>query len=240
MAGSYALRIVFATVALGAAGAQAQTDLNAGMTPPQLFSANCATCHRSPQGLARGRDPSSLANFLRDHYTTRPAIAAALASYLTSVRGQPRQPPTTQAPTVSDQTGTASGAARTGAARPLEKLAPATVERLKSFASDADAAKPSTDAAERGLPRLLDYAGSGVGADAKREAAAAAPRAILPPAEQGLRPSQPVPPPPEGGVRDNDKGAAGKSAVSAPAAPMSSGPPPSSAASTPQSNEDGQ
>ena len=145
MASSYALRGLIAAVVFGAAGAQAQTDLNAGMSPAQLFSANCSACHRSPQGLSRGRDPGTIANFLRDHYTTRPGIAVALAQYLASMRGPPPRPPAAagQGPASAEQTGTAAVPARTPPARPIEKLANATVERLKSFATDADAAKPS-------------------------------------------------------------------------------------------------
>ena len=51
--------------------ALAQTDYSAGKTPPQLFASDCAACHQSPQGLARGRDAGTLTGFLRDHYTTR-------------------------------------------------------------------------------------------------------------------------------------------------------------------------
>ncbi|MGA8989989.1 MAG: hypothetical protein WB500_06340, partial [Rhodoplanes sp.] len=84
MVRSFALGGLIGLAALGAPDARAQTDLSAGMSPAQLFAANCAACHRSPRGLARGRDPATVAYFLRDHYTTRPGIAAALASYLAS------------------------------------------------------------------------------------------------------------------------------------------------------------
>src|SRR5947209_6495121 len=32
-------------------------NLGAGKTPAQLFASDCATCHRSPAGLAKGRGP---------------------------------------------------------------------------------------------------------------------------------------------------------------------------------------
>ncbi|MGC2774663.1 MAG: hypothetical protein WA418_03395, partial [Bradyrhizobium sp.] len=56
------------TMALGSsAGAQ---DFSVGKTPAQLFATDCAACHKTAQGLARGKDASSLASFLREHYTT--------------------------------------------------------------------------------------------------------------------------------------------------------------------------
>jgi hypothetical protein len=72
---------------LGATGAAAQTDLTAGKSAAQMFSSDCSACHRSASGLSRGRDPSSVARFLRDHYTTNPNNAGALAGYLSGVGG---------------------------------------------------------------------------------------------------------------------------------------------------------
>lgn len=176
MAKAYALSGLLVLVSLGATGAHAQTDLNAGMTPSQLFAANCAACHRSPQGLARGRDPYALAGFLRDHYTTRPTTAGAIASYLASIRSAaPARPPAAQDPAAGTGGGDQGGQpARTAPARPLDRLANATVERLRTFAVSADPAKPAdANAPERGA-RLSAYAASGVPARALRETAVAA------------------------------------------------------------------
>ena len=57
-------------VAFASASAPAQ-DLTAGKTPAQLFRSDCAECHRSPGGIARTRDARALADFLREHYTTK-------------------------------------------------------------------------------------------------------------------------------------------------------------------------
>jgi hypothetical protein len=58
-------------------------DLTAGKTPAQLFRSDCGACHRSPNGLVRERgDVSGLADFLREHYTTKSDTAAALAAYV--------------------------------------------------------------------------------------------------------------------------------------------------------------
>lgn len=72
-------------VGLSAVPAPAQ-DLEAGKPPQALFSANCSACHKSPQGLARGRNVSS---FLQTHYTAGSQSAAALAAYLLSVGDPP-------------------------------------------------------------------------------------------------------------------------------------------------------
>jgi hypothetical protein len=67
--------------ALGAGSAAAQ-DYTAGKTAAQLFQSDCSACHKSPGGLAKGRDARTLASFLREHYTTKEESAAALAAYV--------------------------------------------------------------------------------------------------------------------------------------------------------------
>ncbi len=75
---------VLPSLALGQA-----TDYSAGKTPAQLFSGDCSACHKSPRGLAKTRDPRSLAGFLREHYTTKGESAGALAAYLLGNPGTP-------------------------------------------------------------------------------------------------------------------------------------------------------
>jgi hypothetical protein len=86
-------------------GAGAQ-DLDAGKTPAQLFSAHCAACHRSPQGLAK--QTFTLGSFLRQHYTTSSATASALAAYVAAAgpapeprRGQQGRRETARTPVVN-------------------------------------------------------------------------------------------------------------------------------------------
>jgi len=75
----------FATAAvLTAAVAHAQ-NLDQGKPPAKLFADSCASCHRSPRGLAKGRFSLTLYWFLKDHYTSSSDSARALASYLESV-----------------------------------------------------------------------------------------------------------------------------------------------------------
>jgi hypothetical protein len=78
-----------ALIAFGAAAREARAqDLDAGKTPPQLFSSTCTACHRGPQGLAQGRNAGAVATFLRQHYTTGPRTASELAGYLVAVGGE--------------------------------------------------------------------------------------------------------------------------------------------------------
>src|ERR1700761_8977357 len=63
--------------------ALAQENLDAGKSASQVFAGTCTACHKSPRGLLKTVSPS-LPGFLRQHYTTSPNMAGALASYLVS------------------------------------------------------------------------------------------------------------------------------------------------------------
>ncbi len=60
-------------------------DFTAGKTPAQLFRSDCGECHRSPNGLVKGRDVGGLTAFLREHYTTKSDTAAQLAAYVSGL-----------------------------------------------------------------------------------------------------------------------------------------------------------
>jgi mono/diheme cytochrome c family protein len=69
-------------------------DLDAGKSGARLFADSCATCHRSPRGLAKGRFRLTLYLFLQQHYTSSADAASALSTYLQSVdtsAGKPAQ-----------------------------------------------------------------------------------------------------------------------------------------------------
>ena len=72
----------------GAAHAQ---NLDQGKSPAKLFADSCATCHRSPRGLAKGRFRLTLFLYLQDHYATSSSSAWALSSYLESVASPQRR-----------------------------------------------------------------------------------------------------------------------------------------------------
>jgi hypothetical protein len=81
--------VVGALFALAGAPAPATAqDFTAGKTPAQLYATDCAECHRTPNGLAKGRDVKTLAGFLREHYTTKSDSAGALAAYVSGFTGR--------------------------------------------------------------------------------------------------------------------------------------------------------
>jgi mono/diheme cytochrome c family protein len=62
-------------------------DFDAGKSAPQLFEANCSTCHHTPHGLAKRMNSWSLDSFLREHYTASRASADTLSAYLLAQSG---------------------------------------------------------------------------------------------------------------------------------------------------------
>jgi hypothetical protein len=80
-------------VMMSVGAAQAQENLDAGKTGPQLFASDCQICHKRPQGLSRAGGISDLQHFLSLHYTASEQSAAVLAKYLKSVdRGAAAEP----------------------------------------------------------------------------------------------------------------------------------------------------
>lgn len=67
-------------------------NIDEGKSAARLFADNCATCHRSPHGLAKGRFRVTLYLFLQQHYAANSSSAWALASYLESVEDARRAP----------------------------------------------------------------------------------------------------------------------------------------------------
>nr|WP_245477880.1 hypothetical protein [Bradyrhizobium guangxiense] len=81
--------IGLAAAAVLTATVAAAQNLDAGKSPAKLFADGCATCHRSPRGLAKGHISLTLSWFLKDHYATSSDSAKALAAYLQSVDEPP-------------------------------------------------------------------------------------------------------------------------------------------------------
>lgn len=80
----FALSVGGALMLLAGVPARAE-NLDAGKSPARLFADSCATCHRSPRGLARGRFRLTLYLFLQQHYSSSSTSASALTSYLESL-----------------------------------------------------------------------------------------------------------------------------------------------------------
>lgn len=85
--------IIIAALTTGAVRAE---NLDAGKSGATLFAATCATCHRSPRGLAKNRFSFTLSLFLQQHYTSSATSAQVLTAYLQSAdapRGKPQPLP---------------------------------------------------------------------------------------------------------------------------------------------------
>ena len=78
------LLVLAVIVATGGSVAVAQ-NLDQGKSAPKLFAESCASCHRSPRGLAKGRFHLTLYLFLQKHYSSGSSSAWALTSYLESI-----------------------------------------------------------------------------------------------------------------------------------------------------------
>ena len=180
--GKISVRSLTFVAGLCVAPALAQ-DFSAGKTAAQLFASDCAACHKSPGGLAKGQSAGSLTSFLREHYTTKPESAAALAAYLvspgnaraaaapvTSPKGnddkpapKPRPAATATAPAAEPdkQAEAAPAAPREAAKPPVDPV----VAKLNSYAAARGEPK---DTARVALPanKLESYANSGTGAEA--------------------------------------------------------------------------
>jgi hypothetical protein len=118
-------------------------DLEAGKPPQALFSANCSACHKTPQGLAHGRNVSS---FLQTHYTTGSQSASALAAYLLSVGDPPPPPPSAAGRRRGEPAAAAAARAPEPAApRPPDARPARLDERLPDFTrpGQATAAQPT-------------------------------------------------------------------------------------------------
>jgi hypothetical protein len=75
--------LAIGSLVLCAAGpAAAQGNLDEGKTAAQLFAADCANCHKSPQSVSSTRWFFGLESFLTEHYTSSRQSAAILAAYL--------------------------------------------------------------------------------------------------------------------------------------------------------------
>jgi outer membrane biosynthesis protein TonB len=70
----------------------AQTNIDQGKTPAELFASDCAACHKTTRGLANGENSLSLSVFLREHYTASRDQAAALAAYVLANGGNAPAP----------------------------------------------------------------------------------------------------------------------------------------------------
>jgi hypothetical protein len=74
----------------------AQVNIDQGKSAADIFSNVCTACHKTPRGLAAGKNSLMLSAFLREHYTASGDQASALAAYVLGAGGAepaPKQKP---------------------------------------------------------------------------------------------------------------------------------------------------
>ena len=162
--------------------ALAQTDYSAGKTPAQLFAGDCSACHKTPRGLAKGRDARTLATFLREHYTTKSQSAGLLASYLLS---NPTPPASAAAEAAS-----ANPDGRKPGDRTQRGKKPDPAELAREAAKQAEEA---TKAKVRGYAIAGETARPFVAADQVPAAPEAAPEPAAPPPAADSAPAEQAP-----------------------------------------------
>ncbi len=110
--------------------ASAQSNIDAGKSPAQLFASGCSGCHHTPQEVAHaGRD------FLLEHYTTGQYQADAMAAYLDTLRHapvravKPRRSPSAEADVIEvDSTGSIEAEPAAATAEPPVPLDPVALD----------------------------------------------------------------------------------------------------------------
>lgn len=91
MTGRWILALILvAMTSLGLAPSRAQIVVGDPLNASKTFASYCSACHKTASGLAKGAAPSSLASFLRQHYTTGPEMSGAMAAFLVTAGNDPR------------------------------------------------------------------------------------------------------------------------------------------------------
>ena len=124
-----------------ASSAGAQASLEQGKTAAQLYAANCASCHKSPQSVTKTTVFGGLESFLQEHYTPSGASAAIIAIYLEGLERQP------------------SGSMRARGAKQSKQTnapKPSSSESREDKSPVARALNNAADTAGRALNRLLE------------------------------------------------------------------------------------
>jgi hypothetical protein len=133
-----------------AGGAALAQDLTAGKSPAQLFGSDCSACHRSPGGLAKGRDSRALASFLKEHYTTKPDSATSIANYVATFTGAAPPPEPRRGRHDADALGTGDDV------RSRANDEPPPSRRRRTVVQSGEGEKPRARDAGLELPRTAD------------------------------------------------------------------------------------
>ena len=199
-------RIILAVALLSGAGivpARSQAVLGDPRDSARIFAANCSSCHKSPQGLAKS---GQVAGFLRQHYTTGPEMSASMAAYLVAAGSAPASKKGAAAPATADATA-AKGkhkkgeqlAAQPPAAENADAIQQRTLRGKQRQAKAHEEAAPTHPAAAPEPPAEETKQTAALSAP---HTAAPAPQAPAPAAEQPILLDLPLPELPAGPPSD--------------------------------------
>jgi hypothetical protein len=151
-----------AALALFPAKARAQVNIDQGKSPAEIYSSDCATCHKTPHGLAAGKNSLALSAFLREHYTASRDQASAVAAYVLSIGGAepaPRQKPEVEhARTETPKSGQAKGEPKT-VAHPIRAAAKPEPDEKKRVEEEKRAKQEEAKREEHPVPPIVDGTG---------------------------------------------------------------------------------
>jgi hypothetical protein len=195
------LAMAFVLALVMVPGARAQTNIDRGKPPSELFANYCAVCHKTTRGLATGRNSLTLSLFLREHYATSREQAAALAAYVISAGGNapaPTKPerakteePKSQEPKTQESKGhegkphPTSTAARpepekSGADRQPGREEAAPAEQATAPVAAAPAPNRAPSSAEPAKPEFAPTKSAGASAESSPDENAPVPRDNIP------------------------------------------------------------
>ncbi|MFZ3311051.1 MAG: hypothetical protein WA280_16950 [Xanthobacteraceae bacterium] len=132
--------------------ALAQVNIDAGKSAAEIYASDCATCHKTPRGLAAGKNSLMLSSFLREHYTASGDQASALAAYVLGAGGAepaPKQKPDTEHARAEEPR---TGEPRTGEPKSAES------KSAESKFADSKSGQPKTAEAKPEQPKTSAHA----------------------------------------------------------------------------------
>jgi len=171
----------------------AQVNIDQGKSAAEIFSSVCTACHKTPRGLAVGKNSLMLSAFLREHYTASRDQAAALAAYVLGAGGAepaPKQKPEVEhARAEEPKTGESNPAAHSGrtSAKPDEEKPPKEQEAKREEHSPS----PASTEKRKGTPETASREGKPQPEEVAPAAHEAAPLAAAPAANPTPSAAQP-------------------------------------------------
>jgi len=161
-----------AVLAFALAGpAGAQENLDQGKSGAQLYAADCAICHKTPQALGKSGGLLGLSSFLREHYTASRESADMIATYLQSFGNAPAssKPASKRKAKADDKGKPEEKKSKPGEAKSDKPDKPAEIKA--SGAKTEPKTEPKSDKSDKSEPKSEPKTSGPKSGDAKPDAA---------------------------------------------------------------------